>query len=130
MHQRSRINPFLRLKMIAKINYSSPDISSVSRNPFILAPISIKDFLDLALIPYPYRNTSSAKLVKRASRVWLIRLSYSSRVWSWSLVVSCNQLILIYSHNKIIFALNPRFTAIGKYPKMQKKSIRVQNVLF
>jgi len=43
------------------------------------------------------------------------------------LVVSCDQLILIYSHNKIIFALNPRFTEIGKYPKMIPW---VQKVLF
>ena len=43
------------------------------------------------------------------------------------LVVICDQLILIYSHNKIIFALNPRFTEIGKYPKMIPW---VQKVLF
>ena len=42
-------------------------------------------------------------------------------------MVSCDQLILIYSHNKIIFALNPRFTEIGKYPKMIPW---VQKVLF
>ena len=73
--------------MIAKINYSSPDISSVSRNPFILAPISIIIFLDLALIPYPYRNTSLAKLVKMVVFVFRVPRNVYANLISFHLAI-------------------------------------------
>ena len=104
--------PFYALKwskIIFLINYSSPDISSVSFQETIYSGANM---IALISIPLYHARTCQNQKLKAVSGLLDYHTSYG-----WSLVVSCYQLILIYSHNKIIFALNPRFTAIGKYPK-------------
>ena len=70
--------PFYALKwskIIFLINYSSPDISSVSFQETIYSGANM-----IALISIPLYHASTCQNQKKDSRVWLIRLSYELRM--------------------------------------------------